>query len=90
MIMQPNFPCSLFELPRQLLQEGMFDAYNQWIFGSAQNLAAYQNWITTHSSDYNEFTRFQKGRMFKVACGTILRSLKFFTHLLTDHVFVIL
>ena len=39
-----KFPFRLFELQRQLLQEGMFDAYNQWIFGTAQNLAAYQNW----------------------------------------------
>jgi hypothetical protein len=44
----------------------MFDAYNQWIFGAAQNLAAYQTWINNHSAEYSEFSRFQKGRTFKL------------------------
>ena len=64
-----KFPFKLFELQRQLLQEGMFDAYNQWIFTAAQNLPAYQNWITVNSNEYNELTRFQKGRIFKIPTG---------------------
>ena len=64
-----KFPFKLFELQRQLLQGGMFDAYNQWIFATAQNLPAYQNWTTTHSQEYNELTRFQKGRVFKIPTG---------------------
>lgn len=64
-----KFPLRQFELQRQLLQDGMFDAYNQWIFGAAQNLAAYQNWTSTHSAEYGEFTRFQKGRIFKIPTG---------------------
>ena len=64
-----KYPNRLFEYQRQLLQEGMFDAYNQWLFGTVQNLAAYQNWINTHSADYNEFNRFQRGRMYKVPTG---------------------
>lgn len=64
-----KFPFRQFELQRQLLQEGMFDAYNQWIFGAAQNLPAYQNWTSTHATEYSEFTRFQKGRIFKIPTG---------------------
>jgi tetratricopeptide (TPR) repeat protein len=64
-----KFPFKVFELQRQLLQEGMFDAYNQWIFGTAQNLASYQNWVNTHSTEYGEFSRFQKGRIFKIPSG---------------------
>ncbi len=64
-----KFPFKLFDLQKQLLQEGMFDVYNQWIFGSVQNLPAYQNWTITHSTDYNEFNRFQKGRIFKLVPG---------------------
>ena len=60
------FPFRLFGLQKQLLQEGLFDAYNQWIFGSVQNLAAYQNWTIAHSADYSDFSRFQKGRIFKL------------------------
>ncbi|MGB8194814.1 MAG: tetratricopeptide repeat protein [Chitinophagaceae bacterium] len=61
-----KFPFRLFEYHRQLLKEGMFDAYNQWIFGAAQNLPAFQNWTTAHSTSYNQFTGFQKGRVFKL------------------------
>lgn len=64
-----KFPVRLFEYQRQLLQQGIFDAYNQWIFGPVQNLAAYQNWTTTHSEEYNEFSKFQKGRIFKIKSG---------------------
>ena len=64
-----KFPYKLFEYQQQLLQEGLFDAYNQWIFGSSENLAAYQNWTLTHKEDYNAFTSFQRGRIFKVPVG---------------------
>ena len=56
----------LFEYQKQLLQEGMFDAYNQWIFGSTQNLAGFQNWIAAHNDEYTLFSTFQKSRLFKM------------------------
>ena len=61
-----TFPFRLFEYQRQLLKEGMFDAYNQWIFGVAENLPAFQNWTNTHSDEYTRFTNFQKGRIFRL------------------------
>lgn len=64
-----KFPYKLFELQRQLLQDGLFDAYNQWIFAAAQNLPAYQDWISTHNREYNELSRFQKSRLFKIPAG---------------------
>jgi hypothetical protein len=35
-----KYPFKLFDFQRQLLQEGMFDAYNQWLFGASENLDA--------------------------------------------------
>ncbi len=64
-----KFPYRLFEYQQQLLQEGLFDAYNQWIFGSTENLPAFQNWTVTHREDYTAFTNFQKGRIFKIPVG---------------------
>lgn len=64
-----SFGFRLFEYQRQLLQEGLFDAYNQWIFGAAQNLSSYQSWINTHPAEYAAFSRFQKGRIFKLPEG---------------------
>lgn len=64
-----SFPFRLFEYQRQLLKEGLFDAYNEWIFGAAENLPSFQAWSNTHSDEYNRFTNFQKGRIFKLPEG---------------------
>ncbi|MES2848826.1 MAG: tetratricopeptide repeat protein [Bacteroidota bacterium] len=64
-----KLPFKLFELHRQLLQEGMFDAYNQWLFGSIQNLAAYQNWTVNHAPENDEFVKFQRARVFRMPVG---------------------
>ncbi len=64
-----RFPSRLFDYQQQLLREGMFEAYNQWLFGPVENLAAYDNWTRTHATEYNSFATFQKGRVFKVPTG---------------------
>ncbi len=64
-----KYPFRLFDYHRQLLQEGMFNAYNQWLFGASENLASYDNWIKTHAEEYNGFTAFQKSRIFKMPQG---------------------
>jgi len=64
-----KFPFRLFERQEQYLQDGLFPAYNQWIFGASQNLAGYQNWISTHAEEYAAFNKFQQVRIFKVPDG---------------------
>ena len=64
-----NFPFRLFDYQRQLLKDGLFDAYNEWIFGAAADLPVFQAWTNTHNEDYNRFTNFQKGRIFKLPEG---------------------
>ncbi len=64
-----KFPFRLFDHQKQLLQEGMFDAYNQWIFEAAGDLAKYESWTKLNAEQYSEFTRFQKSKLFKVPNG---------------------
>jgi tetratricopeptide (TPR) repeat protein len=64
-----KFPFRLFDFQQQLLREGLFDAYNQWLFGSTENLAAYENWTKTHAEEYNNFRAFQQTRVFKMPRG---------------------
>ena len=64
-----KFPFRLFDYHQQLLREGIFPAYNQWIFGASENLQGYQNWTTEHATEFSEFSTFQKGRIFKVPSG---------------------
>ncbi|HEX6190803.1 MAG TPA: hypothetical protein VFZ42_00495, partial [Chitinophagaceae bacterium] len=65
----PRYPFRLFDYQQQLIREGMFEAYNQWLFGPVENLAAYDNWTKTHSEKFNAFTTFQRSRVFKVPAG---------------------
>jgi len=64
-----KYPFRLFDYQRQLISEGMFDAYNQWLFGPTENLAAYDNWTKTHPEEYNGFSAFQKTRVFRMPAG---------------------
>jgi tetratricopeptide (TPR) repeat protein len=59
----------LFEYQQQLLKEGLFESYNQWLFAAADNEATYQNWIKNHSAENAAFTKFQKSRVFKIPTG---------------------
>ena len=65
----PRYPFRLFDYQQQLIREGMFEAYNQWLFGPIENLAAYDNWTKTHSEQFSAFTTFQRSRVFKVPAG---------------------
>ena len=64
-----KFPFRLFEYHRQLLKEGMFDAYNQWLFGTANNLTVYENWTKAHPEEFTKFDYFQHNRVFKLPSG---------------------
>ena len=64
-----KFPLRLFDYQRQLLEEGMFEAYNQWLFGPAEDLAAYDAWSKSNNEKYEAFTKFQKNRVFRMPSG---------------------
>ena len=64
-----KYPFRLFDYQQQLIREGMFEAYNQWLFGATENLAAYDNWTKTHAEEYNNFNAFQRSRIFKMPPG---------------------
>lgn len=64
-----KFPFKLFQLQKQYVQEGLFNAYNQWVFATAQNLPAYQIWTNAHSQEYNDLNRFLQSRIFKIPAG---------------------
>ena len=64
-----KYPLRLFDYQQQLLKEGMFEAYNQWLFGTVENLAAYDSWSKTHTDQYEAFTNFQKNRVFRMPAG---------------------
>jgi len=64
-----TYPFRLFEHQRQLLQEGMFEAYNYWLFGPAANIKTYQTWQQYHQEELNTFLTFVRSKVFKVPDG---------------------
>jgi tetratricopeptide (TPR) repeat protein len=70
-----KYPFRLFDYHMQLEKEGMFEAYNQWIFGTAFNMPSYETWTQTHPSESGKFSDFQKGRIFKLPEGQYYRGL---------------
>lgn len=64
-----KYPFRLFDYQQQLLRTGMFEAYNQWLFGPVENLAAFDLWTRTNAEAYKRFTNFQKNRVFKMPAG---------------------
>ncbi|HSF45908.1 MAG TPA: tetratricopeptide repeat protein [Chitinophagaceae bacterium] len=64
-----KFPYRLFEQQQYLLREGMFEAYNQWLFGAAANVLQYQQWASANSKKNSDFTYYQKNRVFKMPAG---------------------
>ena len=61
-----KFPYKLFEQHETMLKEGLFTAYNQWLFGAAQNLSGFQAWINAHPDEYAALTKFQRSTVFKM------------------------
>jgi tetratricopeptide (TPR) repeat protein len=61
-----TYPYHLFDFHLQLMRDGMFDAYNQWLFGTTINKNKYDNWVYTHDEEMQNFTQFQKNVLFKM------------------------
>jgi hypothetical protein len=64
-----KFPFQLFEHYRNLIQDGLFEAYNQWLFGSSDNLVSFQNWTQNHSLEYYNFIKLLQSNTFKLNKG---------------------
>ncbi|NLR78544.1 tetratricopeptide repeat protein [Chitinophaga eiseniae] len=60
-----KYPYALFDFQRNLLQEGLFESYNQWLFGPASNQANYKAWVGLHKQDYDAFQKFQRSSPLK-------------------------
>lgn len=64
-----KYPFRLFEHQRQLLREGLFEAYNFWLFGPAASLRTYQTWSQFHKEELDAYLSFARSKVFKVPEG---------------------
>jgi hypothetical protein len=69
-----KFPFRLFDHQRQLLQEGHFEAYNQWLFGAATSNEGYQQWQKEHEEEMGSYLGYTRKKIFKMPSGQKYRS----------------
>ena len=65
----PVYSYRLFEHQQLLLQQGMFDAYNQWLFGASASSSAYQFWVNNHSTEIKEWQTYLRSVVYKIPAG---------------------
>lgn len=68
-----QFPFELFQHLNQLLREGHFDAYHQWLFGMVASPSAYQIWLNNHDTEVEKFKKYQRSNLFKIPAGQYYR-----------------
>lgn len=69
-----QLPFALFDYHRFLMKEGLFEAYNQWVFGPAASTANYQVWQDTNAEQVRRFKDYQRNNLFKIPSGQYYRA----------------
>ena len=59
----------LFEFHRELLRKGLFEAYNQWVFGPADQLQKFQSWTQLHGTEYAALLKWIRNKPFTMPPG---------------------
>lgn len=62
-----RYPFRLFEHHQQLLKAGLFEAYDQWLFGEAENKARFSQWKTDQVETFSKLEAFLFNRVFKLS-----------------------
>ena len=66
---QKQFPYRIFEQQQYLLSQGLFEAYQYWMFQPSIPEDQYENWLKKHTKEMEGFKTFQGSRVFKVQVG---------------------
>ena len=61
-----KFPHQLLDHMQYLMREGMFEAYNQWLFGASSDPNAFQWWINNNKEQYGRYVDYQRNKLFRM------------------------
>lgn len=59
-----QYPFTLFSRHQQMIRNGYFDAYNQWLFGEVENAEQYQAWNRFHEKAVPELEAWLKANPY--------------------------
>lgn len=60
-------PFSLFSYYNNMIREGYFDIYHEWLFGNAESPVEYNNWKTFHKGDIERFMQWKKQNRYLIS-----------------------
>lgn len=66
---QARYPFQLFDNQQYLLSQGLFDAYNYWVFSTMITQDAYNAWVNSHPKESEAFKTLQQNKVFKIPAG---------------------
>jgi tetratricopeptide (TPR) repeat protein len=58
------FPLSLFDRINYMIDNEMFEAYNQWLFGMISNDPQFESWLRNNQEAYKGFLKFQQNNIY--------------------------
>jgi tetratricopeptide (TPR) repeat protein len=64
-----RFPHRMIDQQQYFVREGLYEAYNQWLFGAASNAMEHQHWTQTHPTEQQAFNQYQRNRVFRMPAG---------------------
>jgi tetratricopeptide (TPR) repeat protein len=64
-----TYPFRLFDQQQYLLSQGLFSAYNYWLFSTSMSAETYQVWEKNNKKEAEGFKTFQQSRVFKIPAG---------------------
>ena len=62
-----QYPFTLFARQNEMLRNGYFDAYNQWLFGKAASMPEYEAWTRFHPEAIPDFEAWMQQHSFKLS-----------------------
>jgi hypothetical protein len=60
-----KFPFSLFDRMKYLINNEMFESYNQWLFGVISNDSVFQSWMMNNHEAYKGFLKFHENNLYR-------------------------
>lgn len=55
-----NYPFTLLSYQDKMLHDGVYDAYNQWLFGAVDNSQEFSLWVKVNNKEYTAFESWRK------------------------------
>ncbi|MBX5439086.1 MAG: tetratricopeptide repeat protein [Thermoflavifilum sp.] len=72
-----DYPFALFDYQARMIRAGVFEAYDQWLFGPAANAAAFREWMNLHAQQFQRFLAYHQQHPLQLSAGEAYNDLQF-------------